>query len=331
MSKQLTLQIGLLIVLAAVGAGLLWKLPPGREPAEQMEDNGELNSVLGSLLDQGSPPAGSAAELRERYVEEGYPAADQISDELADEIWNAFVDKKLYIIDEVSDGYYPQTIYLVSVADPDEVNYEYCGLYSPGLCLAIYERGDERRILQTFIGMRGAPVESVVMGNVQFDQFLPDAETLLLTTSTGDGPGGERVYWAMNIETGEMQKVVTMDFGYSDGGQTYTLTHATSGDEVDVVLRSTEGLDEQSGTTEITYSHVTMSDAEEVLKDHALDVPAGAYPVLEVDVQSSISGVIAFMFRLEEDTKDNGKQIYEWTNYTYDSTATPKLAEQQIP
>ncbi len=333
MSKQTTLQIGVLVVLGLVGAGLLWKLPPRVEPFEPVEDSDELNSVLGDLLDQDSPPASSAAELRERYVEEGYPSADQISTELADEIWNAFVDKKLYTIDEVSDGYYPQTIYLVSVADPTEVNYDYCGFYSPGLCLAIYEHGDEHRILHVFAGMRGAPTEEAIVGNVKFDQFLPDADLVLLTTSFGDGPGGETIYWAMNIKSGEMQKVVTMSFSYGgDGGVTkYTLTHATSGDAMEVVLRSIEEINEQTGTSEIIYNHLTMNDAEGVLIDQPIDIPSSAYPVLTVDTQSSLNGTINFTFRFEEDTQNNGKQIYEWANYTYDSSSTQRLVEQQIP
>lgn len=268
----------------------------------------------------------TAKELRDEYVALGYPTDQQLPAEFAQKIFDAFNDGQLYTINALDNGY--ARVSLVSVADTSEINHEYCGLYSPGLCLIIYESGEEQRILQTFVAMRGAPLENLEPGHVELDQFLFDEYGILLSTSFGDGPEGQQTFWTLDLESGELAEVVKQKFSYDGDNWIVALTFSRDVGEQEVFIdfKFTERSDEESGNALKQYTYLTIRDAGGYLLEEPLDLPIGDEPVAMVDALSTLEApgkIVFFVYVRPADPEALEAPVTRI--YQYDAKAEPRL------
>ncbi len=145
MSKQLTLQIGSLVVLVIVGGLLLWKLPPVPEPAAEVwTEFNELGTVdftnAGIEEDQNSF---DDDPLINRYVAEGYPTATELSPDLRTLMISLFTQTDVFaVIDEMPFGDSGERAVIATtipnlVADP-----RVCGVDGQPLCILFYQYSD---------------------------------------------------------------------------------------------------------------------------------------------------------------------------------------------
>lgn len=317
LSRQTLIQIGSLIILVVLGAGvMLW-----------IQNNAEALPVADVVDDQLT-----AQELRQAFVDAGYPTPAEMSPSLTDALLRAYEDGALYTIQSLDDGY-ARKVSLVSVSGANEVNAEYCGLYSPGLCLIIYELdGATPIIVRNFVGMRGGPVENFTNGHVVLENFIDDENALLLSTNFGDGPGGEQVYATLNLDDGSLREVIKTEFGFDGDGGAVNYTISVEGeDEVTITLLFTQETD-FAGNVSITYRSAVISDAAGVLKEMALNIVDDGSPLVLPDPRLSLVMPGSVVFSITEESAIIDGTPGVTSVYAYDAEAEERLTLlQQIP
>ncbi len=273
---------------------------------------------------------GTAKDLRDEFIALGYPTAETMPTEFEQKLLAAYNDGDLYTINALDDGYV-RKVALVSVADTTEVNYEYCGMYSEGLCFIVYELDGEQEIVKMFVGMRGAPLESYEVGHVALEQFLADANGVLYSTSFGDGPGGYQKYLTLDLDSGEAIELAKQAFGYDgDSGKVrYVFTQADQ--EVILELTVSEVIDD-SGATVHQYTYLTMSDAGGYLVEEPLILPVGFDPFVSIDPILMLNAPEKIIFTVPVRAAVINGDPGATRVYQYDALAKPRLTVlREIP
>lgn len=145
--------------------------------------------------------------IHDKYVELGYPDSENLPVELADMIEAAYAEGKLPIVDQLARQDSEARALIVSAAEFEESNPNYCGLYGQELCFLVYIDDVGVDVLSVFNGIQDG--SQGMSGSPIIEQFIDD-RNLLVVVASGDGPESTEIGYAVPVETGGLFEVARM-------------------------------------------------------------------------------------------------------------------------
>lgn len=260
MSKQLTLQIGSLVVLALVGAALLWKLPPLPEPAAEVwTESDELGTV--NFFNAGIEEEQVFLDedpLVARYIAEDYPTAMELSPDLRALMISLFTQTDVFaVIDEMPFVDSGERAVIASTLPSLEADPRVCGVDGQALCILFYQNGDGSVEIYDIYQALDPAFDS-------YYEYAPEILDILSMPLSGDVLVGGFIPFAMGKDT------MRYDIANASG-RTNVLNITTDGQQYHIASQSAYlSLDVRvevigSDADGVESVRVTVSDAQHSL------------------------------------------------------------------